>query len=271
MGKGKTAPRLIEDLLHYDLRSPYRQYRSLLADPASQYHEGVRILNHGPNDCRHALIEKEQKTKSPPSNDRPFVQGDKWTVKAHCYHCLYHFDIVVDYPDGSEICQLSREDSPLHHLLLVRSENEKQYAARCRAEGIIQVGKVAEYDQFVCSSQSCRCRVRIKISEPRLPLDLVQASLLEGSTVYERGRREIRSEPERYAGLTPLYPLQALSFLRTYIGDAQYASEQTPPKLKKISKRNKKYMLVFANDCDDLFEYLGFKLFHEESDESSVS
>jgi hypothetical protein len=64
-------------------------------------------------------------------------------------------------------------------------------------------------------------------------------------------------------------PLQALSFLRTYLFDAKSAANTTEQ--RKIAKRNKSYMLAFANECDPIFEYLDFTPFEAESSDVDVS
>jgi ubiquitin carboxyl-terminal hydrolase 25/28 len=84
-----------------------------------------------------------------------------------------------------------------------------------------------------------------------------------------RGRREIKNDPDRYQGLPPVKPLQALGYLRQYLYDAKGAKSRTD--LKKIARRNKKYMLAFADECDELFEYLDFIAVQDDALEPEVS
>jgi hypothetical protein len=51
--------------------------------------------------------------------------------------------------------------------------------------------------------------------------------------------------------------------------DAKEAKK--PTELKKIARRNKKYMLTFADKCDELFIYLDFVPVEETSLEPEVS
>jgi ubiquitin carboxyl-terminal hydrolase 25/28 len=88
--------------------------------------------------------------------------------------------------------------------------------------------------------------------------------------VVARGEKEIADNPERYAGLAPVRPLQALGYLRTYIKDAKHASEMVLPP-RNIARRNKKYMLAFGEDCEELFQYLGFTSVEEVQEKGEVS
>jgi ubiquitin carboxyl-terminal hydrolase 25/28 len=53
------------------------------------------------------------------------------------------------------------------------------------------------------------------------------------------------------------------------LSDAKGAKSKT--ELKKIARRNKKYMLTFADECDELFKYLDFVPIEEASPEPEVS
>jgi len=72
-------------------------------------------------------------------------------------------------------------------------------------------------------------------------------------------------DPGRYEGLDPLKPVQVLSNIRSYLKDAKdQAEKDNTADLKRIAKRNKKYVLAFADECDDLFNYLGFTTIEEQ-------
>jgi len=62
----------------------------------------------------------------------------------------------------------------------------------------------------------------------------------------------------------PLQVIQVLNNLRTYIGDAK--SER-----KRIALRNKKFVLGFGEDCDDLLQHLDFTFVTEEPSDPEVS
>jgi ubiquitin carboxyl-terminal hydrolase 25 len=216
-------------------------------------------------------MRKDSQTNCPASNAEKFDGSEEWTVAAYCLTCRYHFTITADYMHSKNACQLSDVSNPLHHLVLTQSENAEQYAARCSEEDRRdKFDQTAEFHRFMCSAKQCSLQVEIKISPPRLNPDIL-SSILDVPKVLARGRREIEDKPERYAGLSPVRPLQALGYLRTYIKDAKATSETSPENLRQIARRNKKYMLAFGDECDALFEYLDFTSVQDNSPESNVS
>ena len=165
---------------------------------------------------------------------------------------------------------MSDENNPLHHFLRASYETGPQYTARLAENGEVdEFDTPVEIHQFDCSGELCNLCVDIRIIPPRLTPAMCSL-LLDPAKVMARGKREIEDDPERYAGLSPVRPLQALNFLRTYIKDAKHSSENSPENLRQIAKRNKKYMLAFGNDCDELFKALYFTP-HEERADPDVS
>ena len=68
-------------------------------------------------------------------------------------------------------------------------------------------------------------------------------------------------EPERYQESRPVTPIGVLHLLRTYLSDA--LNKNTAK--KRIAVRNKRFLLAFSDECDDIFEYLEFGLVLEPS------
>jgi ubiquitin carboxyl-terminal hydrolase 25/28 len=264
---GKTAPRLINDLQDYDPRYLPQNVRNLLVDPAPIY-KGTPILRKGVRDCRHVLMRKDEQTTAIISNDdRPRVEKE-YVVSAYCTLCRCHFKISMDYSrkhDSQVPCNLADEANPIHHLRPVGSIYAKEYSEKY---GRNKYDPLTEAHQFVCSSPTCPLKVEIKLSPPRLSSKRL-AAILDPGKVDARGRKEIHNDPVRLEGKKPVTPLQALSFLRTYLFDAKSAANTTEQ--RKIAKRNKSYMLAFANECDPIFEYLDFTPFEAESSDVDVS
>lgn len=264
---GKTAPRLINDLLDHDPRHAMKHGRNLLADPAPTFKWGGSHLppRKGSEECRHVLALKQGQTNAPTSNDERPDEYTKYKIAAYCSSCMYHFDIGVDFTqrkERQEPCNLSDEENPLHHLRLVKSTNAREY--RQRQGRRLKYDNCTELHRFMCSGSKCPLVVEIKISPPRLAPNIL-VSITEPAVVEARGRREIKNEPERYQDMSHVTVGQSLGFLRQYLNDAKGGSG------RKIARRNKKYMLAFADECDPLFEYLDFKAIEEPSSESDVS
>jgi len=253
---GKTGPRLINDLLDYDLRYAKGTGRNILADAAPRF-TGIPLVRKGPKDCRHILIRKDSQTEAPRSNDEQPGVLTKYVVASCCTDCRHHFQIIVDFTlreDRKAPCRLSDEANPMHHLRLVDLKALKEPASNTYNETY----------RFQCTGACCPVMVEIKISPPRLPLHLL-ASVIDWPKINARGRKVIAEDPERYRGLEPLSPSQALTNLRQYLLDAKV----TPG--KRMAKRNKKYVLGFADECDQLFEYLGFLTVQDDGPSEEVS
>ncbi len=266
---GKTAPRLINDLLDHDPRHSGRQSRNLLVDPAPRY-RGVGSLppRKGKLECRHTLMRKDNQTTSPRSTDEQPDGSTEYTVAAYCSTCLHHFEVIANFRKREERknpCKLSDDSNPLHHLRLVGTRGSPEHEKK---DSSSKYKPLIEAHTFVCSGRQCPLVVDIKISAPRLSNHLL-SYVLDAAKLEARGRREIKNDPDRYQGLFPQKPVQALGYLRKYLMDAKEAKK--PTELKKIARRNKKYMLTFADECDELFKYLDFDAVTETSPEPEVS
>lgn len=207
-------------------------------------------------------MKKPSQTDAPLSNDERPTSITEYTVATYCESCHYHFTIKTDYrqrKDGQLPCHLGDKENPLHHLRLESSLDEEA----CRAKyGTSKYHNMIEAHTFVCSgTHECPLIVEIQIRPPRLPAKMA-ALINDVSRVWIRGQTALQKNPSRLMNLEPLQPIDALGFLRQYLIDGRSA---TP---KKIARRNKKYMLAFADDCDVMFEYLDFVLIEEEEEEA---
>lgn len=260
---GKSAPRLIQDLLDYDPR--YRRQkdgRNLLFDDAPQYSESENPPvqpRKGEFDCRHQLMLKQDQSTAPTSDLEQPDSTTKYEVSTFCSECRYYFDITVDYTEtkeGAAACQITNENYYFHHF----QPTDLSYPDPSLSN---KYKPVTEIHKFVCSGPFCHCRVEIRIFPPRLNPDQL-GRILTASKVFNRGKNEIEADPVRYEGNKPLVPFQALGYLRQYISDARNGTA------KRIAKRNKKYMLAFGEECEPLFEYLDFESFQAESSQPEV-
>lgn len=264
---GKTAPRLIEDLLDYDPTRPKKNGRNLLADDAPQFREKA-VVRKGIQDCRHALMKKLDRTNAPVSQDQQPDGSTRYLVATYCSNCRCHFDITIDFRErrGRQTpCRLSDPENPLHHLRLAKSADAREYEER--RGGYNKYDTIIEAHRFECSGVTCPVVVNIKISPPRLGKEILSL-IMDAKKINARGRKVIQEDPQRFEGFPPITPYQALTNLRTYLHDARTAKD--PENLKKIAKRNKRLLLAFADECDSLFEYLDFKVVTEEGPEPGV-
>lgn len=90
------------------------------------------------------------------------------------------------------------------------------------------------------------------------------SAVWDPAKVYKRGQKAIQDQPERYQDQRPQYPAEVLFLLRTYLFDAL---SKSPTEKKRINDRNKKFLLAFSDECDNLFEYLDFQVEFEDNPE----
>jgi ubiquitin carboxyl-terminal hydrolase 25/28 len=265
---GKTSPRLVKDLLDYDPRKrEHRGGKNLLADQAEkEIDDETTFVRRGENDCRHKLKKNSDRCVSPETKDVLPDASSYFVVSTICVECHYYFDILVDYKGwkaGQTPCKLSDKDNPLHHFQLVDTIYAKDQPERLSTPKS-KYNPIIEEHHFCCSQTNCPIHVQINISAPRLKINLL-APILDSFKVRERGLRQIQHEPNRFVGLEPVSPFQALGFLRQYVSDAKNAQlMDTLP--RKIAKRNKKFALSFGSECEELFEYLEFETVIEDPD-----
>jgi ubiquitin carboxyl-terminal hydrolase 25/28 len=193
-------------------------------------------------------------------NERP-DQSTRYFLATYCQECLHHFDISVDFglmPEGGTACDVESEKQ-LHHFQTC----SRQASATQKGH---DYQSVLQRNHFQCSAPACAARVEICIKSPRLDVGRLKP-IITSERVYQRGQRAIAEEPERYATQEPLTSLEVLGMLRTYIKDAL---TKVPGDVKRIAFRNKKFLLGFANDCDELLQYLGFTHIQETTEDGDM-
>ncbi|KAG9243004.1 ubiquitin C-terminal hydrolase-like protein [Calycina marina] len=247
LGPGKTSPRLIADLLEHN---PARKSGfNLLIDRAPRFKDGVpEQARRNDRDCRHKLVLKDNQTVAPTSLPTLRLPDEttKYVVAAYCQLCKWHFHITADYwamEDGQRSCYLGDKENWMHHLRYTPEAELQQDLLEAR-----------EY-HFACSASRCPVIVKILMYPPRLSPALLQP--ITNTTILKaRGEETIRDDPVRFAGFFPLTPINALTNLRTFLVDAK----DTPSGAdrRRIAKRNKKFCLAFNDDCNELFDFLGF-------------
>jgi ubiquitin carboxyl-terminal hydrolase 25/28 len=250
---GKTAPRLIRDLLEYDAKRAWPEGKNLLTDPPPIWRDNGKLhpLRTKPNDCKHKLWRKDDRFL-PPVGKIPTLNS-KFLASSYCSRCFYHFDLLIDFtkrPDRGTPCRLG-SDVPLHHF--------RYCSTKKRTEDVSKYDNFKEIHTFACSNLNCPAVLDIRITPPRLGKGFL-SNICDAATVHARGLKAVANDPERLADSQPLSPGDVLIVLRTYLNDALAAKAK-----KRINDRNKKWLLAFGTDCDDLFEYLDFTVEVEDN------
>ena len=197
------------------------------------------------------------------SYDETNVPGGEAVLSCLCRSCRYHF--VFKISAGS--CG-SLRDNPQHHFLLngieefspANVENDpavKLYPLRCHA-------------LYTCSA--CTQTIEVEVTAPRLVPEWIH--LISDEQRITQALNVAREEdPDRYANIGPeavhRYVTTSLQTLNAYLKDVVESAPEE--KRKRISSRNKTFMVQFGTSCDHIFHYLGFEFEPvEEAEEGRV-
>lgn len=256
---GKTAPRLLEDLLSYDPRTASIS-KNLLADAAPIWDDS-QINDYVPrvpkNSCRHLYTTNHLQSVIPLLDTRP-DQDTKWRVAAVCQSCRCHLTITIDFGGSSwKTSPCPTTDRPLHFFVLQsRREPQDPWVS----ENISFRGRQREYN-FKCTARRCQTTLQIELSPPRLTLE--QISLLTDSRrLQSRYESAVASDPRR--NFEKANGALVLHRLRTYLRDGLDAKSGR----SQFPKKNKTFLATFGADCDDFLRSLGFDDATNDDEES---
>ncbi|KAF2868909.1 hypothetical protein BDV95DRAFT_106347 [Massariosphaeria phaeospora] len=257
---GKTAPRLLQDLLTYDPRHEERAGRNLLTtapphynpDPAAPRSPAVPNRN-----CRHVFLNKSEQSK-PPRHGEDAAHDTVYKVAAFCSKCLWHLDLTVDFRDNGNRSTPCRPgtDFALHHFQY-RPDPEEE------ARGSPVDRPHERNHSFSCSAPKCPVDVHIRLTPPRF--DDQDIVLLTDRAVLRKRWEAAKQLGGDRADATMARPVDALDFLSTYLLDSL-----NPVKGKsRIPLMNRKFLRTFGKDCDSILKRLGFTNTVELEDDGS--
>jgi ubiquitin carboxyl-terminal hydrolase 25/28 len=256
---GKTAPRLLQDLLSYDVRHEDRAKRNLLTSSPPQYDpDGPRTPAVPLRNCRHTLLNKAEQSQLPGPDDKP-DHTTAYKVATYCSRCRYHFHVIVDYRNTgqwSNICNKRSNDFPLHHFLFNGASHDDQaLGAQTQPRTFA----------FSCSAPSCPASLSIRITPPRFTEQDVQ-TLTDRAVLRRRWEAAKLIAGER-ADTSMARPVDAPDFLNTYLQDSL-----NPQKGKaRIPLLNRKFLKTFGKDCDAILNKVGFTNAVETEDDGTVA
>ncbi|KAF9766997.1 hypothetical protein IL306_000495 [Fusarium sp. DS 682] len=150
---------------------------------------------------------------------------------------------------------LSDARFPWHHLVWVKPQSESQSIDEIARQRSKYYPLVA-CESFACSADPCTFSVTLEISEPRMAswwIDL----LLDHDTIRKSVRLAKEQDPERYAAASDDWATQAPLNLNTYLKNLLEATSQE--NARSISKRNKRFFVLFGPRCFEIFRQLEFE------------
>lgn len=249
---GKTAPRLLEDLILYDPgRLPPTGY-NILTDLPTPYEEGKPLPEKIANgSCRHAWARKPNQCRLPEYEGNPPEQTI-CTVSAICTSCRSHLELSVDFrgaESASSTCPTP--DVPLHHFLYKRELSEPYLPGKSTWSSTDLIEWI-DVQRFECTSPYCSAKLTIRFRPPRLPPAWVSL-LTDPDAIKARATKTISEDSERLEGIATPSPVDVMMNLRQYIMNALNTNEN-----RVILGNNKKWVICFGETCFELLEYLGF-------------
>ncbi|KOS18138.1 hypothetical protein ESCO_002732 [Escovopsis weberi] len=117
-------------------------------------------------------------------------------------------------------------------------------------------------ENFVCSAPPCTFQLTLEISEPRMASCWVNL-LLDSNTILQQIKIARQEDPARYEGASNDWATQAPSNLNTYLKNVL---ESAPSATRSISKRNKRFAVLFGPRCFPIFRQLEFEETIDEVD-----
>lgn len=186
--------------------------------------------------------------------DHHFVVEIQWQPESTlqpCNHGLANYSPSISGLPAEYTSQL------MHHLIKTGSWDDEQCQQK-RSPRYPLIGRV----EFACSQPRCALQVSLEISEPRLALKWLQ--LLNDPGRMKRNLEEARSkDPDRYASTPEETVGAAFKVLSTYLRNLL-----ADPELRKISRRNKRFQIVFGTELLPLFHAVGYT--EETADNNGV-
>ncbi|KAI9840285.1 MAG: ubiquitin-specific protease ubp2 [Thelocarpon superellum] len=254
---GKTAPRLIEDLLRYDPLYPSRQGYNVLTHPAPKVEDGRQAPGPVPGACRHKYMIKHAQSLLPTLDARPDT-STIYKLGAFCVDCRTHLDLTVDFRGAHLKAQpCPNREYPLHHFRHLppasRAPTPPEQAGRTAQE--------TESHRFECSSPSCPAVLTIFVKPPRLTSAFVSL-LTDQAMIKARVQPVLDAAPERFRGYGIPDGVEVLSNVKQYLTDAMRDSTG-----RRVNASNKRFLTSLGDPCREILEYLGFRWSEDRTEE----
>ncbi|SCN94424.1 related to ubiquitin carboxyl-terminal hydrolase 2 [Fusarium fujikuroi] len=180
-----------------------------------------------------------------------------------CVDCHFHFVFKMSWDErhSQESCNPQQEQwppsdarFPWHHLVWVGQDSQSSPLMDDRQRN--KYYPLVARESFACSADPCTFSVTLEISEPRMTREWIDL-LLDHDTIRKNVRRAKEQDPDRYAAASDDWALQAPLNLNTYLKNIIEATSQE--NARSISKRNKRFFVLFGTPCFEMFRQLEFE------------
>lgn len=254
---GKTAPRLLQDLLTYDPRREDRAGRNLLTSAPPEHNASRNGLPAVPRgNCRHTLVRKEDQSILPLAGDD---SGLIYKSASYCSQCRWHIDVIVDFDNrgsAGKLCGKQNAEYPLHHFVYEGVNGEE-------SNGLGSQRSPRSFN-FRCTARTCGISVRIDLKPPRFTEH--DQDLLMNKAQLRRRFEQARGVIGEREGETMSRSVDGPDFLDTFLKD----SLNPAPGKTRVPLLNRKFAKTFWKDCDSILTRLGFQYTREKSEEEGA-
>ncbi|KAL0939621.1 ubiquitin carboxyl-terminal hydrolase [Colletotrichum truncatum] len=237
---GRLAPRWVHDLLNSEL--DVGSFTNIQWDPNARCSRKT---------VTHTLVLVGNQSSAEGRN--PGV------LSCVCTTCDFHFLIRTAWDADQLVCLCQPfpvhfppkdTDFYLHHLVNIEQPPQNQdytsdYHPLIR-ESLIAV------EHFGCSAPRCTFQVTVEISRPRLKREWVQL-LTDQQRILDNLARARKQSPDRFSDARDDWCTSAPSTLNTYLRDLL-----DKPNPRNISQRNKRFQVVFGEECYVIFKAIEF-------------
>jgi ubiquitin carboxyl-terminal hydrolase 25 len=261
---GKTAPRLLRDLLDYDPKTEPLIGRNTLASspPQDLNTSAVPVLPE--EGCIHNFAERLEPDDVLPAQDTRPGPTSAYEVHATCRHCRVHLDLYIEYRDGhqqsgGDFFACPNKEYPLHHFQLIK---EGRVPPRYYAGSEQERDAVAQDSELVfrCSAPQCLAKVAINLRSPRLSDGLARL-ITDHGLLQQRLAAAVAIDPTR-TDLEMSLPPTNYELLCIFLTHALDTSRER----KTIKFGNRRFLTCFGEDCNPLLQALGFTLLEEDGE-----
>ncbi|CAF3486314.1 unnamed protein product [Fusarium graminearum] len=194
------------------------------------------------------------------NGNQSYFTSETRILSSVCIDCHFHFVFKLSWQKDhiDELCnprqsQWPPRDGrfPWHHLAWAGSETAMDFRPERH-----KYNPLVARENFACSAAPCTFQVTLDISKPRMPLWWINL-LLDADTIREELRIAKENDPERYMAATDDWAMQAPLNLNTYLKNLIEATSQEGA--RSISKRNKRFAVLFGPRCFRIFRELEFE------------
>ncbi|TGZ80238.1 cysteine proteinase [Ascodesmis nigricans] len=235
---GRSAPRLLENVLEHDPSIPGKQALSDDFSPLTAHVGHKHTLHQITEICTLPLY------AGSPLNDR-------YTIASICEECRLHVTLIVDCTPDPRSDRPPRPcptaDNPLHFFTYCPSASTPFYGNDDRWE---------ETRVFRCVGDDCPVEVTVKTTSPYIN-ERLRLLLMDKPTLRERQNEFIQKNKEQIDPSSKIHtddlPGRALETMLSYLKNAKRGDDRSIP------RANKRYNTFLTDECAELFERAGFQ------------